>query len=90
LRTDWQQVPLGAYRAGSFWLVALIFASEHGPYWEVGLAAGAILWRLAGPHQVLGRLRVGPFRDQPGAGYLRGCRRPNGNIGYNRIPSACV
>ena len=39
---DWQQVPLGAYRAGSFWLVALIFASEHGPYWEGGLAAGAI------------------------------------------------
>jgi CAAX prenyl protease-like protein len=39
---DWQKVPLGAYRAGAFWLVALIFASEHGPYWEVGLAAGAI------------------------------------------------
>ena len=42
LDRDWQKVPLGTYRAGSFWLVALLFASEHGPYWEVGLAAGVI------------------------------------------------
>jgi hypothetical protein len=39
---DWQTVPLGTYRAQAFWLVALMFASEHGPYWEVGLAAGVI------------------------------------------------
>jgi hypothetical protein len=39
---DWQKVPLGTYRAAAFWLVALMFASEHGPYWEVGLAAGVI------------------------------------------------
>ncbi|MGO9229088.1 MAG: CAAX prenyl protease-related protein [Bryobacteraceae bacterium] len=42
IERDWQNVPLGTYRAGAFWLVALLFASEHGPYWEVGLAAGAI------------------------------------------------
>jgi len=42
LARDWQTVPLGTYRAGSFWLVAILFASEHGPYWEVGLAAGVI------------------------------------------------
>jgi len=42
LERDWQKVPLGTYRAGSFWLVALMFASEHGPYWEVGLVAGVI------------------------------------------------
>jgi CAAX prenyl protease-like protein len=24
----------------AFWIVAVLFASEHGPYWEVGLAAG--------------------------------------------------
>ena len=29
-------------RAAAFWMVALLFASEHGPYWEVGLAAGII------------------------------------------------
>jgi CAAX prenyl protease-like protein len=42
LERDWQKVPLGTYRAGAFWLVALLFAAEHGAYWEVGLAAGAI------------------------------------------------
>ena len=36
------KIPLGTYRAGAFWIVAVLFASEHGPYWEVGLAAGAI------------------------------------------------
>lgn len=33
-------VPLGTYAARAFWITALLFASEHGPYWEVGLAAG--------------------------------------------------
>jgi len=42
MERDWQKLPLGTYRAGAFWLVALLFASEHGPYWEVGLAAGVI------------------------------------------------
>ena len=42
MQRDWQRLPLGAYRAGSFWLVAIMFASEHGPYWDVGLAAGVI------------------------------------------------
>ena len=34
------KVPLGEYSRSAFWIVALLFASEHGPYWEVGLAAG--------------------------------------------------
>ena len=34
------KVPLGTYVPFSFWLVAVLFASEHGPYWEVGLVAG--------------------------------------------------
>jgi CAAX prenyl protease-like protein len=33
-------VPLGKYVPSAFWIVAVLFASEHGPYWEVGLAAG--------------------------------------------------
>jgi CAAX prenyl protease-like protein len=37
---DFEKVPLGAYSAQSFWLTALLFASEHGAYWDVGLAAG--------------------------------------------------
>jgi CAAX prenyl protease-like protein len=39
---DFQKVPLGKYTAQSFWLVAVLFASEHGSYWDVGLAAGII------------------------------------------------
>jgi uncharacterized protein len=43
-----ERVPLGTYSALSFWTVALLFASEHGAYWDVGLAAGIIFnwWML--------------------------------------------
>jgi CAAX prenyl protease-like protein len=34
-------VPLGHYVRPAFWLTVLLFAVEHGPHWEVGLAAGA-------------------------------------------------
>jgi uncharacterized protein len=37
---DFQKVPMGAYTRQSFWLVAVLFASEHGSYWDVGLVAG--------------------------------------------------
>jgi CAAX prenyl protease-like protein len=40
--TDFLKVPLGEYVPSAFWLVAILFASEHGPYWEVGLAAGIL------------------------------------------------
>ena len=33
-------VRLGAYQAQSFWITALMFAAEHGPFWDVGLIAG--------------------------------------------------
>jgi uncharacterized protein len=35
-----EEVPLGTYTRQSMWLSAILFASEHGPYWEVGLLAG--------------------------------------------------
>jgi CAAX prenyl protease-like protein len=35
-----ESVPLGAYAARAFWITAILFASEHGAYWDVGLAAG--------------------------------------------------
>jgi len=35
-------VKLGTYAPGAFWITAILFASEHGAYWEVGLAAGVI------------------------------------------------
>jgi hypothetical protein len=37
-----EALPLGASTAASFWLTALLFASEHGPFWDVGLAAGIV------------------------------------------------
>jgi hypothetical protein len=40
--TNFLKVPLGTYTAFAFWVVAGLFASEHGPYWEVGLAAGVV------------------------------------------------
>lgn len=40
--SDFKKVPLGSYQASAFWMVALMFAAEHGPYWEVGLATGII------------------------------------------------
>ena len=39
---DFLKVPLGTYARQSFWLVAVLFASEHGPYWDVGLIAGIV------------------------------------------------
>lgn len=37
---NFHSVPLGAYAPQAFWITALLFASEHGPYWDVGLLAG--------------------------------------------------
>ena len=39
---DFEKVPLGTYSARAFWIVAILFAAEHGPYWDVGLAAGIL------------------------------------------------
>jgi CAAX prenyl protease-like protein len=45
---DFTKVALGTYAPLAFWGVALLFASEHGSYWEVGLAAGIVYnwWML--------------------------------------------
>ena len=40
IKNNFLEVPLGAYSAESFWTSAVLFASEHGPYWDVGLLAG--------------------------------------------------
>ena len=39
---DFTRVPLGAYTPLAFWLVAVLFASEHGSFWDVGLLTGII------------------------------------------------
>jgi CAAX prenyl protease-like protein len=45
---DFLSVKLGTWSAQAFWIVAVLFASEHGPYWDVGLAAGVLYnwWML--------------------------------------------
>lgn len=37
---DFRSVRLGTYGASAFWIVAALFASEHGSFWDVGLLAG--------------------------------------------------
>lgn len=40
------RIPIGRFTPMAFWATTLLFAAEHGPFWEVGLIAGAIynLW----------------------------------------------
>jgi len=40
ISADFEKIPLGAYSREAFWITALLFASEHGPYWDVGVLAG--------------------------------------------------
>lgn len=46
---NFSEVPLGKYTTLAFIVTAVLFASEHGPYWEVGLLTGVIynwwMWR---------------------------------------------
>lgn len=39
---EFLKVPLGTWSARAFWIVAILFASEHGSFWAVGLAAGVV------------------------------------------------
>lgn len=40
IRHDFEHVPMGTYQTTAFWATAVLFAVEHGPYWEVGFVAG--------------------------------------------------
>jgi len=40
INPEFEKIQLGAYAPAAFWVTAALFASEHGPYWEVGLIAG--------------------------------------------------
>jgi CAAX prenyl protease-like protein len=39
---NFERVALGTYNTQAFWVVAVLFASEHGSFWDVGLATGVI------------------------------------------------
>lgn len=40
--TKFNRIPLGQYTPFVFWSTAVLFALEHGPFWEVGLLCGII------------------------------------------------
>jgi len=40
--TRTERVPMGRYTPFAFWATAVLFAAEHGPFWEVGLVAGVV------------------------------------------------
>jgi CAAX prenyl protease-like protein len=42
INNDFLSVRLGTYAPLAFFASALLFASEHGPYWDVGLITGLI------------------------------------------------
>jgi len=48
IQSDFQTVPLGSYSPFAFWATAILFAAEHGPYWDVGLLTGVIynVWMI--------------------------------------------
>lgn len=42
IRVDFWRVPMGTYETKSFFVVAGLFALEHGSYWDVGLLTGIL------------------------------------------------
>jgi len=42
INVDFRKVPLGTYSAASYWFTAVLFATEHGSFWDVGFVAGLI------------------------------------------------
>ncbi len=42
IHSDFETVPIGQYARAAFWIAAVLFAVEHGSYWDVGLAAGIL------------------------------------------------
>ena len=50
---DFERVPLGAFSYSAFWLTAVLFATEHGSFWDVGLAAGVVYnWWMIRTHNL--------------------------------------
>jgi CAAX prenyl protease-like protein len=47
--TRFERIPPGTFTAFAFIVTAVLFAAEHGPFWEVGLLAGLVynwwMWR---------------------------------------------
>jgi hypothetical protein len=69
--TDFLKVPMGKYAPSAFWIVAFLFASEHGPYWEVGLAAGIVYnWWIVRTHNLADCILAHGVTNAALAGYV--------------------
>ena len=53
---SFSKITLGKYTPFAFWITALLFAAEHGPFWEVGLIAGIVYNWWMGRTRSLGDL----------------------------------
>jgi len=42
IQPSFERIPLGTYAHAAFWTTAVLFATEHGPFWDVGLVAGVL------------------------------------------------
>jgi CAAX prenyl protease-like protein len=42
IKPRFEKIAFGTYETSAFWTVAVLFAIEHGPYWEAGLVAGIL------------------------------------------------
>lgn len=56
--TRFERVPLGRYSSFAFWATAVLFALEHGPFWEVGFLCGIIYNWWMGRTRSLGDLML--------------------------------
>ena len=45
INPDFEKVKLGTYSLSAVVITAVLFASEHGPFWDVGLITG-LVWGL--------------------------------------------
>jgi CAAX prenyl protease-like protein len=68
---DWQRVPLGRYTPTAFVVTAVLFAVEHGPYWDVGLLCGLIYnWWFARTRSLGDLMLVHAVTNGALAGYV--------------------
>lgn len=74
--SDFEKVPPGTYTPFSFWITALLFASEHGPFWDVGLIAGAAYnWWMVRTRRLADCIFAHAVTNGLLAGYVIGWRR---------------
>jgi CAAX prenyl protease-like protein len=71
---DFRKVPLGTYTPLSFWITAVLFASEHGSYWDVGLITGIVYnWWLIRTRNLANCILAHAVTNGCLAAYVIGC-----------------